>query len=270
MAGPPTRSLAGENIDLVIENTSRLHYRFTIPSCAGNELSRAVALEAERILPVNTKKLMTAYAAYSTGPSSDRLQVELVAVRKRLVDDLCEKVRSYGGVLKSVVAGTDGQTGPIELPLKEVRYRRHTFVAVIMLFLFSFVLLCAQLPAIYLARLEEEIIAVDSRIVAARSATRQVAALQSQMRVKRGLSVAIADIAQRNRITQLLETLAVASPDHVVIENLRVDVNRMHISGTATKPEDWALQLQNYPAFDGVVLLSVRDIEARGDQRFEI
>jgi len=264
------RLLLGNNISVVIDRPSRLHYRFNIPKCAGAELSRAVALEAERVLPLQSGKLTCAFQASSQDESSDYLQVDIVAVRKRLIADIFKKAKSNNSLIKSICVVADEPDHLIEVSLRSVKLGHYSSYAVTIALVCSVFILAAQIPALYVSRIEEEVAAIDQKIFETRTATRQVAVLQSQMREKRGLSEAIADVTRNNRLTHLLEKLAAVSPDDVVLESLRVEGNRLHISGTAVDPEEWAIQINNVPAFEEIGLMSVRNIDASDSQRFEL
>ncbi len=262
--------LLGNSIAVVIDRPSRLHYRFNIPKCAGAELSRAVALEAERVLPLQSGKLTCAFQASPQDASSDYLQVDIVAVKKRLIADIFKKAKSNNSLIKSISVVADDPDHLIEFSLRSVKIGHYSSYAVTIALVCSMFILAAQIPALYASRIEEEVAAIDQKILETRTATRQVAVLQSQMREKRGLSEAIADVTRNNRLTHLLEKLAAVSPDDVVLESLRVEGNRLHISGTAVDPEDWAIQINNVPAFEEIGLMSVRNIDASDSQRFEL
>lgn len=263
-------SLTGGNIAVVIEPSSRLHYRFTVPMCAGAELSRAVALEAERVLPLRSNKLIWAYRVLRPDALLDQLQVDMVAVRKRLIEDILKKVKFNNRLIKSIGAVVEDDDHLVEFSLSSIKVGRYSTVATLVVLLSLLFIFAAQFPAVYVSRINEELAAIDQKIIETRAATRQVAVLQSQMREKRGLSEAIADVSRNNRLTHLLETLAAVSPDDVVLESLRVEDNRLHISGTAVDPEDWSIQLNNVAAFEQIGLMSVRNIDSSDSQRFEL
>lgn len=260
----------GNNVDLTLDKGLRLYYRFSVPDCAGSELSRVVAMEAERILPVSTKKLLIAYKPTRTTDAAGRIEVDLVAAKKSLVADLMARIQAKGATVTSLRAATDKSQEFVEFSIRDILFRKYAKAGAGFFLVLIALMLVGQVTAIYSGRLEEEIHSIDQQVYEARAATRQVAALQSQMRERRGLSEAIAELKRRNRMTLLLEALTKNSPDDVVLETLRIDRNRLQISGVATDPENWAIALDDEFIFEDVVLLSVRDQETGSGQRFEI
>ena len=52
---------SGRQARIIIDPVDSLTYSFSIPKCAGAELSRAIKLEGERILPLHVSKVVTAH-----------------------------------------------------------------------------------------------------------------------------------------------------------------------------------------------------------------
>lgn len=268
-AAPPALT-AGSNISLILDEKSRLHYRFNVPDCAGSELSRAVTLEAERVLPVKASTLVTAFSSSHEKAGKNAICIDLVAARRSQLAHMVDRLRQAGCSVGAVSALVPGREQPIEIPLPDIQARRSWRIAATIVFVFAAILSMSRFAAIYADRVEAEMAAIDQRIVAARSATRQIATLQSQVREKKGLSEALEGLIRSNRMVLLMEVLAKASPDHVVIETMRVDKDQLQISGVAQDPEEWAIGLSKVSGLEEVVVMSARELTSGTGERFQI
>ena len=263
-------AILSKSIFVEIEPEQCLKYEFTLPECAGAELRRAVALEAERIFPLQYSRLISTHRILSVDKEKHTIKVEIIGARKRLIEEILDVSEKRALQLHSIGAAATASSGQIEFPIAALVRARRVSSAALMIAAIAAFLILVQVPTVYGGRMEAELDRLDVEILSARASTRKLASLQSEMQEKQNLTTAIATVKKRNRIIGLFERLSVASPDHVVLDTFRLNGERAHIAGTAQDPEEWAIELEAIPAFQEVVLLSVRGQQGEASQRFEL
>ena len=234
---------------ILIDPEDSLTYNFSIPKCASNELNRAIKLEGERILPLHISKVMTAYRVAVDESMPERYTVDLIAVKKKLIDAVLDKADQLNISLMSIEVSTDLEGHFVEVPISSIVNKRRMVRWVAVFLIFASLLVSIQIPSLYVDRLETAIDETAEQIRSARSATRQIATLQSQMNERRNLSSAIVAVGRQQRVTLLIEQLTDASPDHVVLETLAIETDKLRLTGVAQNPEEWALALEEVPSF---------------------
>lgn len=260
-------SLAGRDIDVVLTSDLVLCHTCWFPETVYQEVNKAIALEAERVMPVAADQLYIAHQITSK-VSGAPLEVHLVAAQKRVVDQILQNGKKGGLTIRSVAAEFDGLVVPFSLKVTwSLKLKRQmTLFAGVAIALF----ISLQIPKLYLNHLDTGITATDQAIQLARKNTVKIAGLQKRVDTLQGLSSAVSTVKKEGQALELLSVLTAMSPDEVSIEEMRLDGQRLYLGGRAVAPEDWVISLQQNAAFEDVRLTSVFGQTNEQIRRFEV
>lgn len=257
---------AASDVDILLHEKLFLVHEMEIPAEAKSEVSRVVAMEAERVMPLRTSCLHIAYSV-SEGTKKGPLKATIIAVRRSMVSALLRKAVRHNIQIRSIAAPVGDQAISLNVPeLNQRRYKKA--ISVCMAFIMFFTII-GMAPSFYFDQLVEEVTATDAAIRVVKKNTSQIAGLQKQVQTLQQLSTTVQSAKENHRILSLFAELTEASPDSVVIDEFRMDGSRLYISGRASAPEEWVIQLQQNSMFDAVRLTSVLG-QQDGSRRFEI
>ncbi|MCF6300032.1 MAG: pilus assembly protein PilM [Proteobacteria bacterium] len=79
-----------------------LFRNITLPSTAMNELNSVLSYELDKYLPYSAKDVVFAYQKAKVAEGSERVQIMLVAVKKKYIDDLIKDISSKGVKLTAI------------------------------------------------------------------------------------------------------------------------------------------------------------------------
>ena len=261
----------GHEAQITIAGELSLHYEFSIPITARHEVKNIVRLEAERVLPLDAELLTTSFQIERRA-GSDVLAVHLVAIEKQLSDQIFTAATKHHVVLSKLSVEHEHEGEVSKIPLSFAVFARQVAVrwGVVALLIITGMGILSQAPAIYGRRLEKAIVETDSKIRELRLQTETIASLQRRVRVMQSLAGAVENERRKSRYVDLIKQLTEASPDDVVLHELRIDENRLSIRGVANAPEEWVLALQNNDAFEEVTLNSIVGAGDGRGRRFDL
>lgn len=257
---------AATDIDILLSEKLSLVHHMAVPIEAKGEVARVVAMEAERIMPLKIKKLHIAHSVLD-GANAEGLRVLVVAVRKSLIDGLLSKASRHDLKVRSISASVCQQV--VSLDISELKRRQYWKVLCVCTAFLMFFAIIGKVPRFYFDHLVSGVAETDIAIGVVKKQTSQIAGLQKQVQDLQNLTEAVQSARDRNRMLSLLAELTDASPDSVVFDELRIDGDRLYVSGRSTAPEEWVIQLQENTMFEGVRLTSVLG-QQDGSRRFEV
>lgn len=243
--------------------------KFSIPTAAKRDVSKIVALESERVLPLPADHLV--YAIHTEAKTSDKeVSVSIAAARRTLVDRVFAVCKRRGVVIDSISVLMPEHGARVPLKFVSLLRKNITRAAIVMVSLLSMMMILGFLPALYADRLETEISTIDNMVATKRNQTEEIAGLQQQVQVLQGLYQAVYSERRGTSVLGLLKALTEHSPDGIVFEDIRLDGNRLFAIGIAVTPEVWVLDLERAPAFENVSLSSVIGLANQEGKRFEL
>ncbi|MBO6504466.1 MAG: PilN domain-containing protein [Kordiimonadaceae bacterium] len=264
------RQLLPSNVSLELEGDSCLFHSFTLPEQAASEVSRAVALEMERVLPLHVSKLKTAYIVSRKIDDSDRIKIGLAVAKQKKIDRLMEAANTAGTQIHRIWCVDANTKQSFEFAISEASFKRHMVRLGAGALAIASLMLATLAPQIYLDRVIAASDQISSEITSTRQATRIISQLQTEVASKQNKTSKIYALRRGRRVTALMEILTAASPDDVVLDSLRIDRDTLYLSGFVNKPEEWAIALDDLPSLNDVVILSARRTSGSERQRFDI
>ncbi len=257
----------GSSVDVELGAGLILSRQFRIPLEAENEVEKVVRLEVERIMPLPLNQLIYSFTANVTDSGSD---VIVSAARKTLSDAIISACDRHGLALNSVTPMNTRENNSVPFNYSFLTRRHALRVTMILTLLLVVAFIFSAMPKLYASRLEAAIARIDDEVSQTRRQTESIAGLQRQMRVMQGLYQSVEQERQVSSALDLLKVLTDSSPDGVVFEDVRLDGNRLFVTGVAVAPESWVLDLERAPAFSNVSLSSVVGMDDNLSKRFEI
>jgi Tfp pilus assembly protein PilN len=269
----PRKTLNGLKADQITivttPESSVLRYSFMLPISARNDLKNVIALEANRVLPINPALLDYGWAVEKV-EDNHLVCIHIAVLRKSTMEEVRQRIRHYNIPVYDFVLPRSSKGPKIRFSIPEItKFKIWPLATLSANFIFMMFLL-SVLPDLYRTRLQNALQDTEIKIEEMRQATSTIASLQSKIQTMESVSGLVESYRQSNLTIPLFETLTKASPDHVVLQDIQFDRNKLFLTGTSSTPEQWALSLEAHKSFHDVRLTSVFDQEANDRRRFEI
>ena len=258
-----------KEIAFILAEKLVLRHRIFVPEAASQDAKSVVHLEAERIMPLSMDQLTLSFKIIGTA-NAGLIAIDVIAIRKSTLDLLQTSARKLNRNVREIFVDECESWSKIVVAVPAVqrrKYIRATLIVASIAFLFY---ILSTVPQLYQNRILSEIKSVDLEIRESRRKTEAIAGLRRQVRAMQSLSNAVQTEQKKARIVDLLVQLTKASPDDIALDVFRVDGTRVFVSGSAAAPENWVIDLEKNPAFENVVLSSVRGGDEALGRRFEI
>lgn len=258
-----------EEVVVQIDPDFALHHEFTANITNRRDLHSTVELEAERLFPVHLDNIVTAYSVEKQSDGKSSL-ISVVGVRKKLIDQVEESARRRGVDVASVELKNPSTGARLHFNLDSARRKRRGRLTAAALLGFTSFLLLDAMPGIYLGRIEAEIAVKDQKIAEERKNTSTIASLQSQINQMQTLASEVYTEINKGNVAEIVAQIAAASPDDVVIDELRIDRDSLYMTGRALAPEDWLISLGRNAAISNATLTAIAQNANTNKQRFEL
>lgn len=259
----------GRLVKWVLDDDLVLSHEFNVPKVALSEVKNIVRLELERIMPLPTDQLLHAYNLKRL-PASNGALVTLFAFRKSIADQIFVAAERNGDTVHAIEVADEFSQEPISFDLKTIKNRsliRLSCIAALVVTLFA---IATLFPSQYHSRIEASINEIDLNVSETRRETEKIASLQRQMQSMQSLYSEVQAEQRSVSPLKLLDMTTQASPDDVVFEEVRLDGQRVYVTGVAVAPENWVIDLERNASFSNVTLSSVVGLDEGLSKRFEV
>jgi len=256
-------------LHLILDETLFVKHSFNVPKTSGGDVRRLVELEAERVMPITVARLHLAWRR-KIGDNPERMLVDVYGVRISMLEQIEDQARKFGIPLRKMSISDRDSSDLVEVHLRSIRSQNLILKFALLMVIATSFFIVRIAPDIYQDRLNAKSDDLDRSISAARRSTSAVTNLQREMRSMQTLAAQIHNQRLRGQITDILVQITQSSPDDVVITELRLDRDRLYLSGIAAQPELWVLEFAKHAAFEDVSLMSVTQASAPQSQRFEL
>lgn len=259
----------GDEVEVVLDPKSVVSRDVVVPVLSRSDLRNALKLEAHRVFPVDQEHLAVAYRRASL-QENGASQIRVAAVKRTLIDGLSDNLKSRGGILSrvSVAIGSPALELNFKLPAANRLKGARTLLS--LAFVLTAIAGLALGPGYYLERLQTRIEELDENITSARQYTSSIVRLQNEISTKKSLVERLHKERITQRLIPLFSDLSMATPDNIVFQEVRLDRNRIFVSGKALAPEDWLLSLSDNASFTDAALASITQDGAGTAKRFEM
>jgi general secretion pathway protein L len=244
----------------------------TLPQAARHELDRILRFEIGRQFPFSAERAYFAYRQTGDGPPSGPIRLEVTAVPRELVSDVCEELHRAGLRPRAILVASGLSPHKLPLPVDEVRRAgaRRTSLDRALMGAAALAAAAALLsPVVHqrmrLAELDRELGTLKPRAEAA-------LARQTQQREDDGrIAAALHAARDRPPATALVNELSRALPDGSWLTALRLSGREIVVDGLAPSAAATALALEQNPSFSAVAFRSAitRD-PASGLEHFQL
>jgi general secretion pathway protein L len=266
------RAVRGANghpaIMVEIPRERALVKRVSLPAAAANDIARMMQFEIARHFPFPAERVILRHRTLASAARHDAIEVELVAVPRDLVEEICRELDAAGLRPRGIaVAGAPGDL-PLALPgeRRAMLSRRDRWL-VCLLALLAAAALAAPIVHDRTARatVERDIDALAPRvqaIIAARDRSeREAERVAAPLRLR----------AARPPLVAVLDALTKAVPDGSWLLSLGISGREIVVDGLSPSAATTALALEKSGAFANVVFRSpiTRD-PASGLEHFQL
>ena len=244
----------------------------TLPQAARHELDRILRFEIGRQFPFSAERAYFAYRPAGEALPSGPIRLEVTAVPRELISDICEELRRAGLRPRAILAASGLSPHKLPLPIDEVRRggTRRTVLDRALLGVAALAAAAALLSPVlhqrmHLAELDRELAALKPKAEAA-------LARQTQQREDAGRIAAALHAARgRPAAVTLVNELSHALPDGSWLTALRLSGREIVVDGLSPSAAATALALEQSPSFAGVAFRSAitRD-GASGLEHFQL
>lgn len=238
------------------------------PKAAKSDLSKAVQLEIDRIAPLQADKLAISFRAVGFY-KDEKILVRSGILRKEKLQNILKAASVLGHHVSAVLASEENAE-TLQFSHSAISRRKLLRASLVIGSVISSIYLLSLFPGRYHDKINAEIEVLDQQILETRRQTEKIAGLQRQMRALQDLSEAVLVERKKANVVEIFAQLSDDSPDDVSFDLLRIDGDRVFLSGTAVAPENWVIELAKSPAFQNVVLASVRGQEGEAARHFEV
>ena len=271
-----------------------LIYTFALPNVASINIGKAVESEAVRVMPLDIAELVLSYRLLDK-PTDSEVYVEVCAVRKTILSKL-QTLSESGYPTPEAIEAIQNQNTPsrvetmentsgtstsdlseegpapnghsFNIPdLRKLKwYRAIALIAGCMLIAACIL----TIPELYQKRLIDNLAYIDEELDKVRSKTARISRLQQLVKTRKKLSETITDYRNSQVSLLTLESVTASAPDDIVVEEFRLDKNRLFLRGRGENPEEWVIAIQKLPGFSNVRLSSALSLDGGTVRRFDI
>lgn len=229
----------------------------TLPQAARHELDRILRFEIGRQFPFSAERAYFAYRQAGEVQASGPIRLEVTAVPREVISDICEELQRAGLRPRAILAASGLSHHKLPLPVDDLRRggARRTILDRALIGAVALAAAAALLsPVVYqrmrLAELDRELATLKPRAEAA--LTRQ-----TQQREDAGRIAAVLHAARdRPPAVALVNELSRALPDGSWLISLRLSGREIVIDGLSPSAAATALALEQSPSFAGVAFRS--------------
>jgi len=229
----------------------------TLPQAARHELDRILRFEIGRQFPFAAERAYFAYRQAGEAAVSGPIRLEVTAVPREVVTDICEELQRAGLQARAILVASGLSPHKLPLPVDEIRRsgRRRTTLDRALMAVAALAAAAAMLsPVVHqrmrLAELDRELSALKPKAEAALA--RQAQQHEDSSRIAAVLHAA----RDRPPAVALVNELSRALPDGSWLTALRLSGREIVIDGLAPSAAATALALEQNPSFSGVAFRS--------------
>jgi general secretion pathway protein L len=265
----------GAEIAVLLPAQQVLRRTVDLPLAAGENLREVLSFEMDRHTPLRPEEVYFDYRVLATDQDNKRLSVDLAVVRRSAVDQVVERVRSWGLAPDNVgIAGEPVSAGPALNFLAGSALgpaRAGGRPVIMLLFLVVLALLAAVLylplrgRQAALAGLEDQLQQVRTEAEASDKLRQQVADTLQRS------SYLIDKRQSQPTVVQLLDEVTQLLADDIWLVRFRVSGDQIQISGYATKASGLIADLEESELLSEVNFSSPVTLDPRvGKERFDL
>jgi Tfp pilus assembly protein PilN len=264
-----TGKTSGKAIRFTIDTPLFLEYSFHVPATSKRDLNKLIIIEAERILPQSMEHFTIAWSMKENS-EREKLEITIVAIKTNLLKSLEHQCQAASTMPLSIEASPIIGGNNVKFPLPSTKRFQYIRTATLSILMLSFLYFLHAAPNHYLERLNVALQTIDEEIINTRKDTASLASLQNKIKTMQTRTSAIYQEKSQGSIAYILTLIAEHSPSDVTINELRLDGNRLFVSGYASSPEEWIISLAKQPHFENVSLSSVTESQERNKRNFEV
>jgi len=267
-------SRRGATVVLRLGEELSLRRTVTLPSVAGHDRSRMLTFQVDRLTPYAAEEVYLGHRAERSAASPKHMDVTMVVVPRQEVDAARAKAERLGVVPTTVCVDGDP---PMFIPLDNqgnrltgargrVERRMTTLLAAVSM---ALLIAIVALPQVQMERQVEILrLAVDS----AREEAREVIALRDQVAAhEEQRKLLFEQHNQRPLAATILLAVTRAVPDDAWLSDLRLDGEKLRLSGFARDVSRLLARLEASPFFANVEFTSpIVQLEETNLKRFDI
>jgi len=246
--------------ELCIPQSSSLTRLVSLPPIASRRIAEAMLLQMEQVTPFSPDQVYAGFHVRRLDRESGCIEVEHVIVKRRIVEELREKLRIAGLEPSSVAVRVETGSGNIDVPVAlgaNLRNERRPLWWARGVLIASCVALVAKASALVEHHWQIQLAVTDSKIAsvkdAAKDVTKRVRNLKAVAEQNRALKSLQASVLPR---TVLLEKLSQLLPDDVWLTELRVVDRSVTFDGYARSSSELIQLLARTPGFARAKLTS--------------
>jgi general secretion pathway protein L len=248
-----TRGSSGKYAILRLPRQIALQKVVDLPLAAEENLRQVLAFEMDRQTPFKAEQVYFDYEVLARQPDAKRLKVRLTAVPRRVVDEMMQKLSSWGIQPECVDIAGIGAAGPCRINLLPVERRvqrqraRHWLKWAAAAAITAMLILAVVLP---LWQDRQAVVALEPRVISARKEAEQVTALREQLNKLTAESHYLVDKkAQSAVVLEVMNELTRLLPDDTWLSSVELSGRQLRIQGESSAASALIGLIESSPLF---------------------
>ena len=232
--------------------------RIALPAMARNELDRVLHFEIARHFPFPAERVHFSYRVAARGAlQGSGIEVELVAVPREIVGEICAELARAGLRPSRIVVGTAAGTEPLALPVAAMGRRASRLSGTDRALLLALVVLALAALASPIVQHRLRLAAVAGEIDTLRPQVQSIVeARDRERRATERIAAPLRLMASRPPLVAVLDDLTKAVPDGSWLLSLSLSGREMVMDGLSPSAAATALALEQSNVFTNVVFRS--------------